>query len=506
MKKLILLLALLLTSLAALAGGSSPGLYYGQVPTAAQWNSYFAAKLDYTPGAVNTVPYWDGSGNLLSAPISGDCTSVANVFSCTAATTANLAGGALGAVPYQSAADTTAFLLGNTTTTPQFYTSTGTGAAAQAPTLTGSTGTGNVVLSTNAALTTPDLGTPSALVGTNITGTAASLSIGGNAATATSATSATTATNIAGGTQWGVLYQSASGVTASTAAGTLGQVLTSNGTSAPTFQNIAANVLNSGEVTVTAHATTGDIFGAAANSILWDDTAGPTTTTSFAAASKAGITRDLRLNNSSSFTTSASLLIDGIASGNTVTFASGDTLKVRAITTSISKIVLDKPMVGLQSSIATTSGTSVDSAVFGSPAKNPKRVTMMINGYSTNGTAQVRVQMGTGGSPETTSYSSRIFEQYAGAGFLSDAALTSGIYASWTTTAASYVTSGRIVFDLFDDSTNTYQYRMELYDDYPHLITGGGFKSLAGPFDIVRFLTNGTDTFDLGSFSVSVEY
>jgi len=39
-----------------------------------------------------------------------------------------------------------------------------------------------------------DMGTPSALVGTNITGTAAGLSIGGNAATATTATSATTAT------------------------------------------------------------------------------------------------------------------------------------------------------------------------------------------------------------------------------------------------------------------------------------------------------------------------
>ena len=28
---------------------SSPGLYYGQVPTADQWNSYFASKLDYNP-------------------------------------------------------------------------------------------------------------------------------------------------------------------------------------------------------------------------------------------------------------------------------------------------------------------------------------------------------------------------------------------------------------------------------------------------------------------------
>lgn len=56
--------------------------------------------------------------------------------------------------------------------------------------VTTSTGTGNVVLSNSPTLVTPALGTPSALVGTNITGTAAGLSIGGSAATATSATTA----------------------------------------------------------------------------------------------------------------------------------------------------------------------------------------------------------------------------------------------------------------------------------------------------------------------------
>lgn len=56
-----------------------------------------------------------------------------------------------------------------------------------------STGTGSTVLSNSPTLVTPALGTPTALVGTNITGTAAGLSIGGNAATATTATTATTA-------------------------------------------------------------------------------------------------------------------------------------------------------------------------------------------------------------------------------------------------------------------------------------------------------------------------
>jgi len=55
---------------------------------------------------------------------------------------------------------------------------------------TSTTGSGNVVLATSPTLVTPNLGTPSTLVGTNITGTAAGLSIGGNAATATTATNA----------------------------------------------------------------------------------------------------------------------------------------------------------------------------------------------------------------------------------------------------------------------------------------------------------------------------
>ena len=85
--------------------------------------------------------------------VAGDFVKITSSTTTTTAT--NLAGGSLGSVPYQSAASTTTFLSGNTTTTPQFYTSTGTGSAAQAPSLTGSTGTGNVVLATSPTITTP---------------------------------------------------------------------------------------------------------------------------------------------------------------------------------------------------------------------------------------------------------------------------------------------------------------------------------------------------------------
>jgi hypothetical protein len=57
------------------------------------------------------------------------------------------------------------------------------------------TGSGALVFANSPTLVTPNLGTPSALVGTNITGTAASFNIGGNAATATSSTTQATGTN-----------------------------------------------------------------------------------------------------------------------------------------------------------------------------------------------------------------------------------------------------------------------------------------------------------------------
>ena len=55
------------------------------------------------------------------------------------------------------------------------------------------TGSGALVFGTSPTLVTPALGTPSALVGTNITGTASGLNIGGNAATSTTAGTVTTA-------------------------------------------------------------------------------------------------------------------------------------------------------------------------------------------------------------------------------------------------------------------------------------------------------------------------
>jgi hypothetical protein len=79
--------------------------------------------------------------------------------------------------------------------------------------------------------------------------------IGSTAVTnATNATNATTATNLASGVAGAIPYQTSAGATSFTAAGTSGQVLTSAGTSAPTWQNATSG-------TVTSVSGTGTVSG-----------------------------------------------------------------------------------------------------------------------------------------------------------------------------------------------------------------------------------------------------
>jgi hypothetical protein len=97
--------------------------------------------------------------------------------------------------------------------------------AASAVAITGGSINGTTIGGTTAAAitgTTITANTQFTGAGTGLTGTATSLSIGGNAATATSAT---TATNLAGGATGSLPYQTASGTTTFLAAGTDGFVL-----------------------------------------------------------------------------------------------------------------------------------------------------------------------------------------------------------------------------------------------------------------------------------------
>ena len=84
---------------------------------------------------------------------------------------------------------------------------------------------------------------------------------------------------------------------------------------------------NYARATVASHATTGDVWGAAGNVINWTGTA---TCTSFPAAPQAGASRVLVCAGACSFTASATMVIDGVTPGQSVTCAAGDRVEVVA--------------------------------------------------------------------------------------------------------------------------------------------------------------------------------
>ena len=110
-------------------------------------------------------------------------------------------------------------------------------------------------------------------------------------------------------------------------------------TTAQAARRNAANTFtaaqNLARATVASHATTADIWGAAGNQIDWTGTA---TTTAFPNAPQAGAERVLICAGACSFTAGANMLIDGVASAATVTCAAGDSVIVRAVSTTQFKL------------------------------------------------------------------------------------------------------------------------------------------------------------------------
>lgn len=162
-----------------------------------------------------------------------------------AGTATNISGGATGSLPYQSATSTTTFLsLGTTNyvltagaTAPQ-YVAQSTLSVGTATNVAG--GGANQIVYQTASGTTSFATTP----------TTAGYVLGWNGTTFTwvVAPAAINAINLAGGTAGKIPYQTAPDTTAFTAAGTAGQILTSNGTGAPTWAaapGTAGNLLTS---------------------------------------------------------------------------------------------------------------------------------------------------------------------------------------------------------------------------------------------------------------------
>lgn len=143
---------------------------------------------------------------------------------------------------------------------------------------------------------------------------------------------------------------------------------------------------------------------------------------------------------------------------------------------------------------ASTSGTSID---FTGIPSWVKRITVMFNGVSTNGTSNLQIQIGTSSGVEATGYLSTCYDS-------AFASSTTGFLIS-ASVAAANTRSGSCTLCLLGSNTWIDSGVVGRTDSG----TGGynsGNKTLAGTLDRVRITTvNGTDTFDAGSINILYE-
>jgi hypothetical protein len=150
--------------------------------------------------------------------------------------------------------------------------------------------------------------------------------------------------------------------------------------------------------------------------------------------------------------------------------------------------------------VASTSGTSID---FTSIPSWVKRITVMLNGVSTNGTSEYLLQLGDSGGVETTGYTGVSARQGAAgnvfttstAGFpLTDTVAAANLHQGLITVcligANAWVVSGLTSFNGAASSTAT--------------VSGG--KTLSDTLDRIRITTvGGVNTFDAGTINILYE-
>jgi hypothetical protein len=152
--------------------------------------------------------------------------------------------------------------------------------------------------------------------------------------------------------------------------------------------------------------------------------------------------------------------------------------------------------------VASTSGTSID---FTSIPSWVKRITVMFDGVSSNGTSGFKIQIGTGGSPTTSGYSSTA--TVVGSGTASAVETTGFAVIISGQFSAAGTMQGISTICLLNSSTNTWAFNSTVATtNLVYSGQGGGAVALSGILNMIRVTTNnGTDTFDAGTINILYE-
>jgi hypothetical protein len=149
--------------------------------------------------------------------------------------------------------------------------------------------------------------------------------------------------------------------------------------------------------------------------------------------------------------------------------------------------------------VASTSGTSINFTGIPSWAK---RITVMFNGLSTNGTSTVQIQIGSS-SFSTTGYSSNA--SFGGSNSSWYIFITTG-FALDSTLSAATTRNGVYQLSLFNNNTWVGTGTTGSNSGQVCFACAGASPNLSGALDRIRITTvNGTDTFDAGSINILYE-
>jgi hypothetical protein len=193
--------------------------------------------------------------------------------------------------------------------------------------------------------------------------------------------------------------------------------------------------------------------------------------------------------------TSSGITFDDATTQTTSALAAGAIGATQLASGAVTPAKLSQPFT-LATSVATTSGTSIDVTSIPSWVK---RITFMFNGVSTNGSSIPLIRLGDAGGVEATGYVGAAADYGAWVGRTDGFPLSR----SWLN---NYALRGAITFSLFDPNTNLWVASGAADDAAAFVISFGGAKSLSETLDRIRLTTvNGTDTFDAGSVNISYE-
>ena len=190
----------------------------------------------------------------------------------------------------------------------------------------------------------------------------------------------------------------------------------------------------------------------------------------------------------------ASLVLSGDTSGSiTVSapaVAGSNTQTLVATTGTLAPIV--------SGTAVTASGTSVD---FTGIPSWVKRITVLFQGVSTNGSSGILIQIGAG----SVTSSGYLASGSSIASTVGSSNYTTGFGIGQTTQAAAFVRQG--MASLTTAASNIWFFNGLLgQSDQGQTLTGGGTLALGGTLDRVRITTvNGTDTFDAGTINILYE-